>query len=280
MPLPSGPREWMPGPKNWKTFDIDTNGHVFLDGKEIGMANRADFRMTREMRKVLDLWQEADEAFYRSEMKDGPTFPVRAHLYSKQPPGMLMVQVDWQTENHWPEVEEMIRDLQDSGFLMEARKPTMWVGAWSIEDYWKVVRKIRRMAKERGLTHYLPLYSAEIKEIVEWMARTIFVLKWADRQEEKGITYPGQELFEVAPRTSKDAKIGAWALVEDLQEANKLSIFEIYDQALQRAKLENTAKNREEFGYLVAMEAMGTGIALEEDFPDHGLEIPEREFMI
>lgn len=270
-----GPREWMPGPKDWTTFEINTEGDVFLDRKKVGRMQAPNFRKNREMRQLMDFWTELDEIYYRSPMSD-PTFPVIAYLH-KGNPGYADIQVKWSSEEIWPDVVELVHKLMDD-YMVTVRNPFMWVTVRSVAEYRKAVARILELAKKSGLTQYLPSYAAEMKEVAEWAARTFFVAAWADRQEKRGITYPGQQLFDVAPKTNKAAREAAWELLLKLQEANKTTMFEAYDQALQRANLENTAKNREEFGYLLAMESMGHGIGLEDHFPGHGLEVPEMEF--
>lgn len=276
---PKGPREWLPGPKDWKTFEISSEGKVFLDGKSIGDMRRPEFRTNPEMNRLMDLWTELNEAYYRAEMKEGQTFPVRGFLHRGES-GYAELEVKWSTPEIWPDVVKVVHELMDRGFRVSAQKPYIWVDVRSLKDYKKATAEVIALSEEHGILHTLPMYAAEMREIVEWAARSFFVVAWADRQEERGITYPGQELFDVAPETPKKARETAWELLKELELKNKTTMFEAYDQALQNAKLENTAKNREEFGYLLAMESMGHGLSLEDHFPDHGLEVPEMEFYL
>ena len=48
--------------------------------------------------------------------------------------------------------------------------------------------------------------SSTEKTIVNGMACAFFVTAWADRQERKGKTYPGEELMDVAPSTPRYAR--------------------------------------------------------------------------
>lgn len=267
----------MPGPKDWNTFEIDVDGHVILDQKVVGEMRNPIFRTNREMRQLMDLWTELNEIYYRSP-QDTQTFPVRGFLH-KGEAGYADIQVKWSSTEIWPEVVKLVHGLMDH-YRVGAGKPYIWVSVRSVNEYRKATARILDLSKKLGLMQYLPSYAAEMKEIAEWAARTFFVLAWADKQEKRGVTYPGQNLFDVAPKTNKASREAAWELLLKLQEANKTTMFEAYDQALQRAKLENTAKNREEFGYLLAMESMGHGISLEDHFPDHGLEVPDMEFYL
>lgn len=277
-----GPREWWPGPKRWETLNIDTTGKVYLDETPVGDAYKRDFRMTPEMRGVVDLWNELHEIYYRTAYKDLPTYPVRGFMHNGER-GRAEIEVRWQSADIEKPITRIIHALMDYGYrvlYLKGPLPVMWIGVTSEKQYREAIKSLHALAREEGVSHYLPSYGQIIKEITENMARTFFVTAWADRQEERGITYPGQNLFDVAPATNKAAKQAAWDLVKKLEKSNKVTIFEVYDQALQKANLEDTEKNREEFGYLAAMEALGHGVGLEDGFPGHGLEVPDMEFSL
>ena len=128
--------------------------------------------------------------------------------------------------------------------------------------------------------------SSTEKTIVNGMARAFFVTAWADKQERKGKTYPGEELMDVAPSTPRYARdfalmyaggLGsllvhlnnaAWA---DVLESEKLTAADV-PYRFKRPDLEAQveALKREEyartFGHYLAMQAMGTGCSW---FDDH-----------
>lgn len=277
-----GPREWLPGPKRWETLSIDTQGRAYMDETLVGDAIHEDFRMTPDMVRLVDLWNHLNKIFYRTSYSDLPTYPVRGFLHHGEP-GRAEIEVRWQSNDIEKPITKVIHGLMDAGFrvlFMKAELPVMWIGVMSEKDYRRAIETLHALAREEGISHYLPSYGQIVKDITTSMARTLFVTAWADRQEERRISYPGQNLFDVAPQTSKAAFKAAWDLVKKLEAANKLTIFEVYDQALQKANLEDTEKNREEFGYLAAMEALGHGVTLEDGFPGHSLEIPDMEFTL
>lgn len=277
-----GPREWWPGPKRWETLNIDTTGRVYLDETPVGDAFKRDFRMTPQMSRLVDLWNQLHEIYYRTAYVDLPTYPVRAFMHNGEP-GRAEIEIKWQSPGIQDHITRIIHTFMDEGYhvlFMKAELPVMWIGVTSEKEYREAIKRLHSLAREEGVSHYLPSYGQIIKDITENMARTFFVTAWADRQEERRITYPGQDLFDVAPATNKAAKQAAWEFVKKLEQANKLTIFEVYDQALQKADLQDTEKNREEFGYLAAMEALGHGVGLEDGFPGHSLEIPDMEFSL
>jgi predicted transcriptional regulator len=63
------------------------------------------------------------------------------------------------------------------------------------------------------------------------IARSVFVQAWGSAKEEAGITYRGQDLFEVAPPTPEHAKLTAAYLTGLIEGANKLPFASIYAHA-------------------------------------------------
>jgi hypothetical protein len=114
----------------------------------------------------------------------------------------------------------------------------------------------------------------------EAMARALFVSAWADCEERGGRTYPGMELYEVAPETPPEAYRAAAQLIIDFERANRKDLDAMYRRALETAGLQDGAAVRKDFGYLTAMQALGHGVAWFNHYPDHGLEIPSIEFLV
>ncbi len=114
------------------------------------------------------------------------------------------------------------------------------------------------------------------REIYEAMARAMFVSDWADRQEEKGKTYPGMDLMDVAPPTSRDALLAARALAAAvIKDNNVKSLTDLYARAL-NAGGEGDARK---FGHYLAMQAMGHGVSWYDDGnPEFGLKLPHFEY--
>ena len=102
------------------------------------------------------------------------------------------------------------------------------------------------------------------------MARTFFVDYWATEEEEAGRTYPGRNLFDVAP---KETPRWAYRMVEDaLAETAELSaehdtktVEEAWVGAIKLGAWEDTLAGAEDFGFKLAMQCMGSGVTLVDD---------------
>ena len=124
------------------------------------------------------------------------------------------------------------------------------------------------------------------REIMSAMARAAFVLEWANRMEEKGRSFSGQELMDVAPKKTS-AAAGAWArgVAKAVVAANAPSLgvhyshdlTGLYSRAINELGYPHTP-NR--FGHDLAMQAMGTGVSWSDDTTAHHerIAIPSREF--
>tara|TARA_Y100000034_G_C6717761_1_gene317406 strand:+ start:20 stop:697 length:678 start_codon:yes stop_codon:yes gene_type:complete len=115
---------------------------------------------------------------------------------------------------------------------------------------------------------WIPSFDEE--EIVESIGRTLFVCSWASEQEEKGVSFSGCDLMEVAPETSEEfLEEGRrlWDLTKLSTTRDLLKLSEFFVGAYASYMKE------EEFGYLFAMESLGSGVGLweHEKFP---VEIP------
>jgi hypothetical protein len=102
--------------------------------------------------------------------------------------------------------------------------------------------------------------------LVESMARTLFVCEWADRQEEKGKSYSGQDLFDVAPKnTPKQYLYEAWRLVGKYEALNALGIRSLLARAAREDNLSEdggiSVDYEEEFGHYLTMMALGHGVS-------------------
>lgn len=112
------------------------------------------------------------------------------------------------------------------------------------------------------------------KEIVAMIARTLYVYAWSNRQDELG-RYIHGDVFDMAPRrTPARACVEAVRIVGLFEQKNGFSIeigFEIARQIHGKHYVEPTA---ERFGFAVAMQALGTGVAWGDDHPDPKFKIP------
>lgn len=125
---------------------------------------------------------------------------------------------------------------------------------------------------------------SERDEILEGMARAAFVTHWADEREEEGESFSGQDIMDVAPRKNSEESV-EWAnnLAPRIEKANGKSLDELY--ALASAANEEggggrTTQDAETFGHYLAMQAMGHGVAWDDDIAGgHDLiKIPYSEF--
>lgn len=97
---------------------------------------------------------------------------------------------------------------------------------------------------------------------------------FADKEEREGRHYPGQDFMDVAPRTPPAAVQSAHELIRAFEVVNNDGFPELFAKALQAGKLEDSFENRKEFGFLLAMQALGHGVGLGDTFGEHGLKVP------
>lgn len=120
--------------------------------------------------------------------------------------------------------------------------------------------------------------TTERSEIVESMARTLFVTSWADQEEEAGRTYPGQDLMDVAPPTTPHARSAAIDLAASIEKMNGMSLDALYQQA-EHAEGEHTRiATPEDFGYSLAMMSLGHGVSWFDNHPEFPLKTPDIEY--
>jgi hypothetical protein len=112
------------------------------------------------------------------------------------------------------------------------------------------------------------------------VARTLFVTAWADKEEEAGHSYPGQELMDAAPSTPPEAELTASELIRSAEVLNGSDLQAMLAQALRAINVEDSPRNRREFGFLLAMQALGHGVGLDDSFGNHGLKVPDIEFYL
>lgn len=114
------------------------------------------------------------------------------------------------------------------------------------------------------------------RSIADGMARAFHVSAWADREEELGRLRGGQELMDVAPPTTEEAKQEAWKLIGSMETANGMNLPAIFAQALiadgkttkdlPEGWVSVAEDNAEEFGHYMAMQSLGHGVSW---FDDH-----------
>ncbi|MFA5313733.1 MAG: hypothetical protein WC375_10550 [Methanomassiliicoccales archaeon] len=136
-----------------------------------------------------------------------------------------------------------------------------------------------------------PKFGTHIEEaILKSMARTFYVAAWADHEEEEGRSYPGQELFSVAPQKTPQSAINkARETIESLEMQNHMSINELFEKAVKADMKSNGEDNpdvlqhvmgnlADQFGYGMAMRSLGHGVGWEDDHADIGIKYPYVEY--
>ncbi len=112
------------------------------------------------------------------------------------------------------------------------------------------------------------------QHIADQIGRTFFVSAWASGREERGQSFSGQEIFDVAPKTPEYMERMGLEYVRTMERANQMPMRKMYEQALEKANLSDDPDHRDDFGFLTAMQAMGTGVRWTDDYEDHGLKVP------
>jgi hypothetical protein len=115
-------------------------------------------------------------------------------------------------------------------------------------------------------------------EIVDAMARTLYVTDWADREEEKGRTYPGENLFDVAPATTREAYRAGNKLADRIEERNKMSLDALYALAATAPGQHLREPTPEDFGYAITMQSLGHGVGWSDDHPEIPMKLPHIEY--
>ncbi len=111
-----------------------------------------------------------------------------------------------------------------------------------------------------------------MKEILDGMARAMFVDRWVWQEEEDGRTYPGQDLMNCAPETPHEAEAAALYLAGMIDQANGTTLHCIAAAAV---RAEGKAIDESELGHYLAMMAMGHGVSWFDDHATFPLVVPD-----
>jgi hypothetical protein len=147
-----------------------------------------------------------------------------------------------------------------------------------LEDLRNMKRKRLDLSGLSGEKDWSPI-SEKKAHITEEIAKAFFATAWIDAMEERHITFPGQNVYDIMPDViPSSARQAAKKLVASMERVNKLPIDEIYDEALRKEELLDAPDIRDKFGYLTAMKAMGSGVSWEDDYLSRGFKVPYYEF--
>lgn len=114
--------------------------------------------------------------------------------------------------------------------------------------------------------------------IVEAMARTLHVDNWARREEERGRTYPGMDLMDVAPKTPRAAEHAARQLATRIEELNGQTLERLYRRAVTARGIHREEPTQRLFGHYLAMESLGHGVSWFDDHPTFKLKLPNATY--
>lgn len=197
------------------------------------------------------------------------------------------------TDTQLGKVAELLGALMSEGFLMAykaeafAERRQLHVQMLTYEALAADIAYLRTLLKRDGPSMSGPkdwspfpnLLPGAASWIAEEIARTFFVIAWADAMEERGKTFPGQNLFGVAPvKIPQCAERAAKEFVNLMEAANRMPLIRIYAEAVERAGLKDGWRVRNDFGYLTAMEALRSGVSWTTDYKPHGMKVPHYEF--
>lgn len=145
-------------------------------------------------------------------------------------------------------------------------------------------RKLRR--DRQGHYHHVDYTKKQIAAlqghdpILFGMAKGPWALEWADREEEKGRSFSGQDIYELAPNPPSDAI--AWA--EDVSaQLRRLNGVDALEDVYTKASFAGFDKDREVFGMYLGCQIAGHGISWCDDLQpgaERYIDLPHREFYV
>lgn len=207
------------------------------------------------LEQMLSAWQEdryADE-FDEGLMGDIKSEMPEAGEEELQEAYMEAVTEDWNyIQVNYDSLAELMAELKSSD-APQAREIEKMLGSDEFEI------EARRRAQVGDVD----------PSILDMMARTLFVSEWASLMEERGESFSGMELMDVAPDTPPEFEEIAQRLYRDIEQQNNVNLEEFIPPG------EDEDFDREDFGYCLAMEALGQGVSWSDDHEDHGLNVPD-----
>jgi len=112
------------------------------------------------------------------------------------------------------------------------------------------------------------------EEIIDGMARCLFVNAWADYAEENlDANFSQMELMDVAPETPPESFEKAKQLYNKIEDMNNVDLSDFVPPGIDP----DEGFDKENFGHYLCMEALGHGVSWKDDHEDHGLELPHTE---
>lgn len=188
-------------------------------------------------------------------------------------------------EDTWYKVKEAAKsyDLEESEVwdLLNSDDPVKLAGGYQVligyhgaiefDCYPVTLNAIELQTRYSNLIGYSDLWAWNKAELVNSMAKTFWVLAWSDYEEEQGRSYPGQELFNMAPDTPQSAIEYAHKFYLKVENENGISLQDFTPKGLD----EDDNDFHADLGHYLVMESLGHGIAWTDDRDeDHGLKLP------
>jgi hypothetical protein len=111
--------------------------------------------------------------------------------------------------------------------------------------------------------------------VVQGFADALFKSAWASYEEEKGTSFSGVEILDVAPDTPSEVIDFAEKEIAEIEEANSMNFNLFIPPGEQDGSYSDW-----DLGWYIGMEYLGHGVGWSDDHEDLGLEIPSGEFGI
>lgn len=114
-------------------------------------------------------------------------------------------------------------------------------------------------------------------EILDGMVKGCWASHWATEQEDKGRSFSGQNILDVAPKPPGWARTWGKKLADAIVQVNHVGLEDLYRKAVEISGYPHDA---ETFGYHLGMEATGTGSKWTDDArgPEVEILVPDMEF--
>ena len=121
-----------------------------------------------------------------------------------------------------------------------------------------------------------------IDDVVDGMARALFIDAWVEEQEEAGESFSGVEILDVAPPTSDDARDEALRFYGSVEQANRSEMEVLLAKAARadgyrdadEAPSESHGSYAWTFGWYLAMQGLGHGVGWFDDHREFPLKVP------
>lgn len=124
----------------------------------------------------------------------------------------------------------------------------------------------------------MPRKTEHDRDILHGMSRGPWAVHWANREEERGKSFSGMDIYEAAPKAPRWAQKWARDLADKVVEANGgTSLADLY----QAAASDGFAKDDETFGFYLGMQATGAGVRWDDDISPNTtvtIRVPSAEF--